>query len=632
MSRKVDSLSCNSSPSRPSIFISWSDGRGKAVASVFSNWLKMMLPSHLTTFVSSNNIHVGEDYFRSLTNAISSSIACIICVTKMTPQSTWVAFEAGLAYAVAPRMVLCPIFFEAVNPNEMGPLKNLQMRHFNRDDLFDCLTEIFERNKLDIEGFRERFESNWPDLNREIKEVLAKPLFPEHDLFLSPAIEDRSRDLADSNQIMQAAQRLDLLALTYVTLSRKISQLKFDNLTDITVRTYALPHQRHTHPTHVGNFAALTNEWTTSISAVLKALCDRNRCPNLRSLQFVILSASPDFTGTYAEWRCGEKSGSRLRLTLCVSGFQMSKIPTFIVDFESSQMSEISSQFHQLFVSTGLKPSTPLCFNISTDAKDEFIDAFVKRAAEVTNHPGTPLQHDIPFSFAMRPDSNTRAQSAKTVCAVDIPKMLGTPLVANSRSAVKGWRTEIDNESKSLVVFSASRRSARVDTHHFLANFVVLLEPADGTYNVVLVNKPKGPWDYDIPGGKYASTDSSAADNVCREVFEELGWILDRKRLKGPIGLNYDHTSVRESGKPGLIQYFYYVIEPSKDWQSERARPQHSTTKDTLCYKNYAELFGEKVKKSRKSQTIEPLCHVPLKVLEALATELCIPLSPPDSV
>jgi len=632
MPKEMKSRSNNNSPRRQTVFISWSDNRGKVVASILKQWLELVLPKNFGTFVSSDNIRVGEDYFRSLTNAISSSIACMICVTKMTPQSTWVAFEAGLAYAAFPRPVLCPILFDDVNPNALGPLNNLQMRHFNRADLFDCLTEIVERNTLNTEGLRERFESNWPDLDRKIKEVLAKTLFPEHDVFLSPAIEDRSRDLADSNQIMQAAQRLDLLALTYVTLSRKISQLTFDNLTDITVRTYALPHQRNTHPTHVGNFAALTSEWTSSISTVLKALCDRNRCPNLKSLQFVILSASPDFTGTYAEWRCGEKRGSRLRLTLCVSGFQMSKIPTFIVDFEPEQASENSHQFLQLFRSTGLRPSSPLCFDISPHASGEFIDTFVKRAAKVTNHPGIPGQQDLFFSFAIRPGNNIRAQSVKPANSVDIPRMLGTPLVASSLSTGNDWRAAIDNVSKSLVVFSSSRKSACVETQHFFANFVILLEPSDGTYNVVLVNKPKGPWDYDIPGGKYASTDSSAADNVCREVFEELGWILDPKRLKGPIGLNYDHTSLRESGKPGLIQYFYYVIVPSKDWQSNTTRPQRSTTKDTLCYKNFAELVSEKATLKGQGQAVEPLCHVPLKVLEALATELCITLSLPDAI
>lgn len=625
MSKSKRARSRAGSEKEHSLFISWSDGRGRAVAEIFKDWLSLVLPTRVQPLISTKNIQAGDGYFNSLTCSINSSIACFICVTKLTPQSTWVAFEAGLAYATN-NLVLCPILFEDVKTADLGPLNNLQMCHFSRDEVLECILQTFRKRHLKPDGLAERFNQNWQELDTRIREALLKPLFPQHDLFLSPVIEDRSRDLVDSNQILQAAKKLNMLALTYVTLSQNIADMTFNNLTEVVIRTYALPCQQNTHPTYVNNYTALSTEWITSISTILKAFCDKRRCPQLKKLQFVILSASPDFTGTYAEWQKAEKQGRRLRLTLCVSGFQMSNIPTFIIDFDANQNLDSSSSFLQLFNSTGLQPSPPLTFNISPETKEEYINAFVKRAAKVTNHPGQPAQRDIEFSFSFRPSNATRTHSAKQVEPIDISRIIKLPLTSNSRQAVKDWQIDIDKKSYALTLFSMQSKAGSVEARHFFANFLILLEPSGKSFNIVLVNKPKPPWELDVPGGKFASTDTTAIDNVCREAFEELGWILEPKRVKGPIGVNYDHRALHESGKPGLIQYFYYIISPPVDWQTDACRPNYSTTNKKLFYRDFSDLVSEKRTLSCLNPGIEHICHIPLRVLIALADELSIQL------
>ena len=606
------------SKSKPVIFLSWSGGYGKQAAEAMAKWLPKVSP-YLDPWVSTHDIKDDRDFFTELAEQARTAAACIIFMTHDTPRSTWVAFETGLAFANRDCLIF-PIVLANSPPADLGPLGHFHHRSATQGDLTACLEHVLKRHDIADASLASRINDLWSKL--DIKGELPDR-FPRHAIKLSPELETRAADLSVSNEIMKAATRLDLLALTYDTLSRKIQSMQFPNLSQLTVRAYAAPNQEHSHPVHQGNYSALVSEWTQSITSLLEAFCDSNRCPRLEQLSFVLLSTTPDFTGTRAQWQCDGLQGERIRMTFCVSGTRMDELPTFILDADPTCSTPSWAQFANLFESTGVRPAPPLTFTLFTrHSPRQFIKEFVERAAAVTNHPATTRILEGPFHLEIKSRSSSPDEHGPYMFPRDVPNLLEVPLVQSSHPSGQKWALSVSPSKDLLSLAVDAPTSARLSALNFFANFVALLIPSDRGHKIVLVNHKKDPWDYDVPGGKFSITDRDAQANVCREVFEELGWFLDTRRLKGPVGLTYEPRSPREGGTPGVIQYFYYILDGDTDWHNGNAIPDRSTKGHPLNYMELDDLIAQKIGMERPDRVDEPLCHLPLAVLETIRSEL----------
>jgi hypothetical protein len=613
---------------QPLLVISWSGAEGEQVANALHKWLSVILPQ-VRAWTSTRSIESGQNFFAELKKNFGASSACIVCITASTSQSTWVAFETGMVSA-RETCKLCPILFGDIDASRLvGPFINLHTRKATKSEMQASISEIIKHLRINDNQLEERISMSWKGFETNIRKALcSKPQnkFPNHIPRRDPTLEDRDVDIELSNVILQAANKLDLLALTYESLANRIDQLRFPNLTSIILRTYAVPNQRYSHPKHNNNYSDLQAEWRDSISSLIVRLCNREICPALKQIEVVLLSTTPDFTGTYAEWHESEKAGSRLRVTICVSGLQMSELPTFVIDHVPEEPNEPQfSRFLHIYNSTGVQPVSPLHFVLTPRFLNEtFINAFVSRLLHVTNHPDHFGVTDTLFTLKILSQSSTQPKVLPHLAPPKVQPHLRTPIAKNLPD--HAWQLAADRTKNELTLTSISCRSVMVDDKHFFANFAILLVLGTQGYEVVLINHAKAPWDYDVPGGKFSSNlDGHAKNNVSREVFEELGWLLDEDRLCGPIGLNYDQKSVNAGGLPGVIQYFKYVIDPASDWQTGGARPQKSTKQHGLTYMKLAKLIEMKKAAPAGNFGRDTVCHIPLPILESLMADLRCP-------
>ncbi len=149
---------------------------------------------------------------------------------------------------------------------------------------------------------------------------------------------------------------------------------------------------------------------------------------------------------------------------------------------------------------------------------------------------------------------------------------------------------------------------------HLMAFFVLMTRGSE----VVLVNKPKPGWSHDVPGGKVTVADRSGLDTVQREVFEELGLLLEENRLEGPIGALYDHRSAKERGIPVIAHYFHYPLD-NREYKYLFGAAKATTKGECLVPYPLLQLLDEKEK---NAGPLEAVCHASLAVIERIVTRL----------
>lgn len=618
----TSSTRTNADEPRPenSVFISWAGDTGHRVAETVRAWLHDILAPTAKPWLSSQAIQVGDRWLEKVTTEAQVAKVCVLCLTRETPQSTWMAFEAGLAHG-NPDCLLCPVqFFDP--PSDLGPLGHFQFKPASREGMLAMLDAIVGHLGFSDPVFHQRAEKSWPVFEETILTIeqeskAPSAAFPNHPLRLAPELEKRERDLPDSNAILQASTEIDLLALTYNSLAGAIDSFQFPHLAKATIRIYAAPNQRHSHPNHQGNYPALRTEWERSLEQIVAALCDRDRCPKLRTIEIVLLSTSPDFTGTIARWRHGSGQGTRLRMTICVNGVEMKDLPTFVVDTEGREENPAFSRFHAMFQLTGSKPASPLYFTVDSERMtSRHRREFISKLSEVSNHPDIPDSRDSRFALSINPRNPHLTPSSEPLKPREVAGYFEPPLVAGENGAQ--WTIIEGADSGTMELECHLPLCARMRRRHFLANFVVLILQSQEGPLVALVDHQKGRWDKDVPGGKYSERDRTHEDCLVREVFEELGWILDRTQFQDPVGLIYEEHALHENGDPGIIQYYHYVLDPDRDWPGNRDRPGRSTKRHPIQYEPLDRLIESKRRLLAKDDSVEPICHVPMRVLERI--------------
>ena len=607
------------------IFISWSDPEGALIAKAIEQFLGVVLPKKYKPWVSTRDIKSGDEFKSAIIHAASQCRVLVVCMTARTVESHWVAFEAGVACASGKAKIIPLEFGGNESPDFPGVFHGQQILKAN------SLKEMQQRVCEIYAALRARQPSELITLVKGAWSVFKKSLpsnrpapgggaqtYPNHALIRHPQLEERLRDLSVSNTILQAATGLDILALTFKTLAEAIENLNFPCLTKVRLRTYALPNQRFTHPTK--RDAALEREWTGGIASVLEGFLNKTRCPRLQSLQLILLSTSPDFTGTFAEWAEPHRAGQRLRLTLCVGGMEMERVPTFVIDCLEGEEAATFERFKTLYKSTGTNPFSPLTYSIPPGWSHRVhLRELVSRLAKVSNHPDIHHDQDEFFTVSLAAPGRRKCQRPKSRSASDRgERMVLTP------SGERPWAIGFTREQDGIAVDLPGVKLRLEPRQHFFANFVLLLQwdQKGGGYNVLLVaynksqRRGKG-WDYDIPGGKYSRTlDRSARQNVAREVLEEVGLVLEESRLKGPAGFVYVRNSVHEEA-PGLIQYFYYILEQDDLERTGGTLPDTATKGHPLVPYPLAELTAVKPARRR-----DALCHAPVEVLQWIENEV----------
>ncbi|KAB2812342.1 NUDIX hydrolase [Pimelobacter simplex] len=458
---------------------------------------------------------------------------------------------------------------------------------------------------------------------RQQDRLEAEPL--PADLGSIPAAARAHREVRDGDPLLLAAHRADFVGLTYKSLSDMLDEVnargaQLGALTTACLYVYALPVLEQLHPT-LRHSSGLLPEWSRSIENAIEGL--RRAAPALRELDLVLLDAEPAFTMSRV-WTADDAGSGvhHLRWTPVVAGTEPKDMPTLRFesssgDVDGAELYQAFSRFSEDLISRRAVRRFPL---VRADLGYERADVagLVELLAKISTHP-IMRRDDVSF------DVSITAPVA----------LLG------ERTALKPWEVRTFYEAYldpagAVVSFTAEMaprrqqatiriddgahgevRTVPVTEKHRLAAFALMTLPG-AEPSVLLVDKPKGIWALDVPGGKVGVDDADWRATIRRELVEELALVLPPDANLRQVAWSYDPKSQKE-GVPVLSVYAAHLLEPelASYARSFLVGKDGVAARRTLALPA-AELLRRKAAQGADNSWAEPLCHAPRRAFEAV--------------
>jgi hypothetical protein len=172
------------------IFLSWSGVRSKAIAQVFREWLPSVL-QNVQPYFTPDDIEKGARWSGEIRGQLEATDFGVIFLTPENINAPWILFEAG-ALSKLDTSRVAPLLL-GIEPAEVsGPLSQLQLTRFDRDECFKLLAGInrgLGEMGLDTTVLDTVFGRAWPELEEKVKAALAiapanqsVPKRPERDM------------------------------------------------------------------------------------------------------------------------------------------------------------------------------------------------------------------------------------------------------------------------------------------------------------------------------------------------------------------------------------------------------------------------------------------------------------------
>lgn len=157
------------------IFISWSGELSRNVAVLLRAWIPRFVQD-TEPWMSDKDIEAGTFWHQSVTENLGRSTVGIIVVTPENREATWLNYEAGaLAQRVIPMGgVVVPLLFNMSISDLVGPMKELQVKLFERDRFREVLDAINERvtSKVPEKTLDEEFDDKWPRVEKHVVQAI----------------------------------------------------------------------------------------------------------------------------------------------------------------------------------------------------------------------------------------------------------------------------------------------------------------------------------------------------------------------------------------------------------------------------------------------------------------------------
>lgn len=156
------------------VFLSWS-GNSRGIAEVLCRWLPQVLQP-LDPWMSTEDIAKGARSLQAIDDALLSTTAGIVCVTRENQNAPWLAFEAGMLARDRERSRVSA-FLVDLKPTDLAPspLSMLQATVCRQEDVLRLVKSLNdalgEGNRVPADRLERSFEKWWPDLEGEIAEI-----------------------------------------------------------------------------------------------------------------------------------------------------------------------------------------------------------------------------------------------------------------------------------------------------------------------------------------------------------------------------------------------------------------------------------------------------------------------------
>jgi hypothetical protein len=163
------------------IFVSWSQPGSRQAAEAFREWLPRALPG-VSAWMSKEDITKGRPWFAAVSEQLSRSKACLICVTPENVKSPWLFYEAGAVAHAMPGALICS-YLIGVTPSALAgtPLREFQTTVFDKEDTRRLIRDL--NRQLDTPHdevlLRSAFDKNWTSLQKKLNKVVSAVNTPD---------------------------------------------------------------------------------------------------------------------------------------------------------------------------------------------------------------------------------------------------------------------------------------------------------------------------------------------------------------------------------------------------------------------------------------------------------------------
>jgi ADP-ribose pyrophosphatase YjhB (NUDIX family) len=381
-----------------------------------------------------------------------------------------------------------------------------------------------------------------------------------HDVIRSVVRGNTERQGKD--ELLPLATDAKFVAMTYATLGCALSSeggiKTLPHLLRAQLAVYALPLLYKTHPT-LTHSDEIEQEWTEGVRSAIKSLNNVAKCPQLQHLDLVVLSVEPTFTASLLVYRNGNSLEARLRYTPIVAGLRPTSLPTLHLVSPMESPSPLFDQFKTM-IDALERERSPMRFPLrrGTTYVRPSLDDFVKRLRHLCSRPTLQVQ-DRHFKVLLKRQGEPDLH-AQTIDQHFIAQLFNASVSRGTAST--DFKVEFDFHSSTATICAGSTEGTAVcetRVHHVVGSFALMTANVESRPAVILARVAKPGWTHDVPGGKVSIVDESVADTVERELFEELGLVIDPSRLSAPLAFKYDLKS-RRDGVPVIAVYHHYAL------------------------------------------------------------------------
>lgn len=169
------------------IFISWSMSPSKSIALVIRDFLDSVFIQQISTFVSTEDIKLGQEGYAKISTALEECNKGIFCFLKNNINSVWMAYEAGAISMQNDCVETCltttvddcpilPIMFERIEDIKFSrhPLQYIQRQTFSRETMHNLVVELNNKGQFfpNDKALERQFSYAWPALERAVTDAL----------------------------------------------------------------------------------------------------------------------------------------------------------------------------------------------------------------------------------------------------------------------------------------------------------------------------------------------------------------------------------------------------------------------------------------------------------------------------
>lgn len=156
------------------IFISWSGNRSKAVAELFSEWLKCVIQAS-QPWISTRDIDRGAIWFSEINDKLRDVSVGVVFLTQENKDRPWILFETGaLAKGLSSNRV-CTFLIDLIPTDLQDPLAQFNHTLPKKDGLWELIRTInssITETPLDEKILDKVFQTYWPQFEKDFDKAL----------------------------------------------------------------------------------------------------------------------------------------------------------------------------------------------------------------------------------------------------------------------------------------------------------------------------------------------------------------------------------------------------------------------------------------------------------------------------